>query len=78
MRVDAHTLPVDQVRLGDHAFACYADDDVRWETAALFAAGGRGLGYKVIVVPDPAVSRPEAASAWPPSARWGRRCRPGR
>jgi hypothetical protein len=59
MRVDAHTLPVDQVRLGDHAFACYADDDVRWETAALFAAGGRGLGYKVIVVPDPAVSRPE-------------------
>jgi hypothetical protein len=51
---------VDQVRLGDHAFACYADDDVRWETAALFAAGGRGLGYKVIVVPDPAVSRPEA------------------
>ena len=60
MRVDAHTLAVDHMRLGDHAFVPYADDDARWETAAAFAGRGYALGDKVIIVPDPAVSRQEA------------------
>src|SRR5580698_9326872 len=52
MRVDAHTLAVDQVRLGDHAFFSYADAGVRWQIAA--------AGDKVIIVPDPSVSRQDA------------------
>jgi hypothetical protein len=60
MRVDAHTLAVDHMRLGDHAFVPYADDDARWETAAAFAGRGYALGDKVIIVPDPAVSREDA------------------
>ena len=60
MRVDAHTLAVDQVRLGDHAFFSYADGDARWEVAAAFAGMGHAAGDKVIIVPDPAVSRQEA------------------
>lgn len=57
MRADEHTLAVDQVRLGDHAFAHYDDDEVRWEVAAAFARRGCALGHKVIIIPDPAVSR---------------------
>jgi anti-anti-sigma regulatory factor len=60
MRVDAHTLAVEQVRLGQHAFAYYDDDEVRWEVAAAFTGRGCALGHKVIIVPDPAVSRQEA------------------
>jgi MEDS: MEthanogen/methylotroph, DcmR Sensory domain len=60
MRVDAHTLAVDQVRLGDHAFFSYADGDARWEVAAAFAGIGHAAGDKVIIVPDPAVSGPDA------------------
>ena len=60
MRVDAHTLAVDQVRLGDHAFFSYADGDARWEVAAAFAGMGHAAGDKVLIVPDPAVSRQEA------------------
>jgi anti-anti-sigma regulatory factor len=60
MRVDAHTLTVEHVQLGQHAFAYYDDDEVRWEVAAAFIGRGCALGHKVIIVPDPAVSRQEA------------------
>lgn len=60
MRVNEHTLAVDQLRLGHHAFAHYADDEVRWEVAAAFTGRGCALGHKVIVIPDPAVSRKDA------------------
>jgi anti-anti-sigma regulatory factor len=62
MRVDAHTLAVDQVRLGDHAFVAYGDDELRWAVAAAFAGQGYAAGEKVIIVPDPAVSREEACA----------------
>jgi anti-anti-sigma regulatory factor len=62
MRVDAHTLAVDHLRHGDHAFVAYADDDVRWDVAAVFAGQGCAAGDKVIIVPDPAVSRQEACA----------------
>ena len=55
MQADAHTLAVDQIRLGDHAFAHYADDDVRWAVPALFTQLGLGSGEKVIVLGDLAV-----------------------
>jgi anti-anti-sigma regulatory factor len=60
MRADAHTLAVDQLRLGDHAFAYYTDDDVRWELPAAFVGQGIAQGHKVLVMPDPAV-RPDDA-----------------
>jgi anti-anti-sigma regulatory factor len=60
VRVDEHTLAVDQVKLGDHAFAYYADDEVRWQVAAAFIGRGCALGHKVIIIPDPAVSREDA------------------
>ena len=60
MQADAHTLAVDQMRLGDHAFAHYADDDVRWAVPAVFAQLGLGHGEKVIVLGDPAVGHGEA------------------
>ena len=56
MRADAHTRAVEQIRLGDHAFAHYADDDVRWEVPAAFAYGGLARGEKVMVMMDPACS----------------------
>jgi anti-anti-sigma regulatory factor len=67
MRADAHTLAVEHARLGQHAFAYYEDDEARWEVAAAFIGRGCALGHKVIVVPDPAVSRQEAwerITAW--------------
>ena len=60
MRVDAHTIAVDRMRLGDHAFAHYADDDVRWEVPAAFAFRGLTRGEKVIVMMDPARSADDA------------------
>ena len=57
MRADAHTIAVEQMRLGDHAFAHYADDDVRWEVPAVFAYRGLARGEKVIVMMDPSVLR---------------------
>jgi len=57
---DAHTLAVEQMRLGDHAFAHYADDDVRWQVPAVFTQRGLGRGEKVIIMGDPAVSHDEA------------------
>jgi anti-anti-sigma regulatory factor len=48
------------MRLGDHAFAQYADDDVRWQVPAVFAQLGLCRGEKVIVMGDPAVSHGEA------------------
>ena len=60
MRADAHTLAVEQMRLGDHAFAHYADDDVRWEVPAVFAHRGLARGEKVIVMMDPACPADDA------------------
>ena len=56
MQADAHTIAVEQMRLGDHAFAHYADDDVRWQVPAVFTQRGLGHGEKVIIMGDPAVS----------------------
>jgi hypothetical protein len=60
VRVDTHTLAVERMRLGDHAFAHYADDDVRWEVPAAFADRGLARGEKVIVMMDPAWSPDDA------------------
>ena len=60
MRVDTRTLAVDRMRLGDHAFAHYADDDVRWEVPAAFIYRGLARGEKVIVMMDPACSADDA------------------
>lgn len=60
MQADAHTLAVEQMRLGDHAFAHYADDNVRWQVPAVFTQRGLGRGEKVIIMGDPAVSADDA------------------
>jgi anti-anti-sigma regulatory factor len=60
VRVDTHTLAVERMCLGDHAFAHYADDDVRWEVPAVFTYRGLARGEKVIVMMDPAVSADDA------------------
>src|SRR5450756_613166 len=60
MRADAHTLAVEQLRLGDHAFAHYADDDVRWQVPAVFTQQGLARGEKVIVMMDPACPADDA------------------
>src|ERR1700677_2971325 len=54
VRADTHTLAVERMRLGDHAFAHYADDDVRWEVPSAFAYRGLAPGEKVIVMMAPA------------------------
>jgi hypothetical protein len=48
------------MRLGDHAFAHYGDDDVRWEVPAAFTYRGLAHGEKVMVVMDPACSADDA------------------
>ena len=60
MRVDTHTLAVERMRLGDHAFAHYADDDVRWEVPAAFTFRGLARGEKVMVMMDPACPAEDA------------------
>jgi hypothetical protein len=60
VRADAHTLAVDSMRLGDHAFAHYADDDVRWEVPAVFTYRGLSRGEKIIIMMDPACPADEA------------------
>jgi anti-anti-sigma regulatory factor len=60
VQADAHTIAVEQMRLGDHAFAHYADDNVRWQVPAVFTQRGLGRGEKVIIMGDPAVSHDEA------------------
>ena len=60
MQADAHTLAVEQMRLGDHAFAHYADDDARWAVPAVFVHRGLARGEKVIVMMDPASSPDDA------------------
>jgi anti-anti-sigma regulatory factor len=60
VRADAHTIAVERMQLGDHAFAHYADDDVRWEVPALFANRGLSRGEKVIVMMDPGCSDDDA------------------
>jgi anti-anti-sigma regulatory factor len=62
MRADTHTFAVEQMRLGDHAFAHYADDDVRWEVPAAFAYQGLARGEKVIVMMDPACPADDACA----------------
>jgi hypothetical protein len=54
VRLDTHTLAVERMRLGDHAFAHHADDDVRWEVPAAFTYWGLARGEKVVVMMDPA------------------------
>ncbi|GGM16988.1 hypothetical protein GCM10010129_71460 [Streptomyces fumigatiscleroticus] len=69
--VDARTLPVEDMRLGDHAFAHYADDDVRWEALSVFTHLGLTNGDKVIALADPAVAHGEVLerlSTWSPTA----------
>jgi hypothetical protein len=58
--IDAHTIAVTQLRLGDHAFAHHADDDLRWEVLGAFCALGIANGEKVIVLADPEASDDEA------------------
>ena len=60
VRVDARTLSVERMRLGDHAFAHYADDDVRWEVPAAFTFRGLTHGEKVIVMMHPECSADDA------------------
>jgi anti-anti-sigma regulatory factor len=60
VQADAHTLAVEQMRLGDHAFAHYGDDNVRWQVPAAFTQLGLGRGEKVIIMGDPAVGHDEA------------------
>jgi hypothetical protein len=60
VRADAHTIAVERMRLGDHAFAHYADDDVRWEVPAVFAGRGLSRGEKVMVMMDPGCSADDA------------------
>jgi hypothetical protein len=60
VRADAHTIAVERMRLGDHAFAHYADDDVRWEVPVVFAHRGLSRGEKVIVMMDPSCSAEDA------------------
>ena len=62
MRADTHTLAVEQMQLGDHAFAHYAADDVRWEVPAVFAHQGLARGEKVIVMMDPACPADDACA----------------
>src|ERR1700678_2183616 len=65
VRTDAHTIAVERMRLGDHAFAHYADDDVRWEVPAVFAFLGLSRGEKVIVMMDPGCSADDACERLP-------------
>ncbi|HEY2286419.1 MAG TPA: hypothetical protein VGH88_11810 [Streptosporangiaceae bacterium] len=36
------------MRLGDHAFAHYGDDNARWQVPAVFTQRGLGRGEKVL------------------------------
>lgn len=60
--VDAHTLAVEQMSLGDHAFAHYADDDLRWGVLGVFAQLGLARNEKVIVMADPEVPHDDASA----------------
>jgi anti-anti-sigma regulatory factor len=60
VQADAHTFAVEQMRLGDHAFAHYGDDNARWQVPAVFTQRGLGRGEKVIILGDPAVPHDEA------------------
>jgi anti-anti-sigma regulatory factor len=60
VRADSRTIAVERMQLGDHAFAHYADDDVRWEVPALFANRGLSRGEKVLVMMDPGCSDDDA------------------
>ncbi|MER6691258.1 MEDS domain-containing protein [Streptomyces minutiscleroticus] len=69
--VDTRTRAVESMRLGDHAFAHYADDGVRWETLAAFTQLGLAHGDRVVVLADPAVPDTqvlERLAAWSPAA----------
>ncbi|MBC9719267.1 MEDS domain-containing protein [Streptomyces sp. TRM66268-LWL] len=47
------TLPVQQMRAGDHAFLCYDDHLQGWDVLSAFVWTGLARGEKVIVFPDP-------------------------
>ncbi|GAA2255553.1 hypothetical protein GCM10010145_24650 [Streptomyces ruber] len=68
--VDARTRAVQDMGLGDHAFAHYADDDDRWEVLSAFTRSGLTNGDKVIALADPAVEHEEVLerlSMWSPA-----------
>ncbi|MFZ3569674.1 MEDS domain-containing protein [Streptomyces sp. BH034] len=52
-------LPVERMRLGDHAFASYEDDEARWDILIAFAHHGLVRGEKVVMLADPDVPRDE-------------------
>jgi len=66
VRADAHTIAVERMRLGDHAFAHYADNDVRWQVPAVFIFRGLSRGEKVIVMMDPGCSADDACERLAP------------
>jgi hypothetical protein len=57
VQADAHTFAVEQMRLGDHAFAHYGDDNARWQVPAVFTQRGLGRGEKVIILGAARVGR---------------------
>ncbi|MFJ7206649.1 MEDS domain-containing protein [Streptomyces sp. NPDC098789] len=67
--VGAHTLSVEQMGLGDHAFAHYADDEVRWGVLGVFATLGLARNEKVVVMADPAVPHDEVVRQMFPDER---------
>ncbi|GGY08635.1 hypothetical protein GCM10010358_72030 [Streptomyces minutiscleroticus] len=75
--VDSRTMAVEDMRLGDHAFAHYADDDIRWEVLSAFTQTGIANDEKVIALADPAVAHSEVLerlSTWSPTTEqaWAR------
>ncbi|MFI5985258.1 MEDS domain-containing protein [Streptomyces sp. NPDC051555] len=67
--VGAHTLSVEQMGLGDHAFAHYADDEVRWGVLGVFAMLGLARNEKVVVMADPDVPHDEVVRQMFPDER---------
>ncbi|WP_461026219.1 MEDS domain-containing protein [Streptomyces sparsus] len=58
-----HTVPVQQLRPGDHAFVRYDNDAARWEIAGAFVRTGLELGERVIVLTSPRTSENAALTA---------------
>ncbi|UGY92696.1 MEDS domain-containing protein [Streptomyces gobiensis] len=55
-----HTISVQRLRPGDHAFLRYDNDATRWEIASVFVRTGLLLGEKVLALLDPEVPTAEA------------------
>ncbi|PWI12615.1 hypothetical protein DI272_43930 [Streptomyces sp. Act143] len=58
-RANPSGVPVERMRLGDHAFASYDDDEARWGILIAFAHRGLARGEKVVMLADPGVPRDE-------------------